>query len=472
MRRHAALGTIAALLVIPPAIGAQGCGSGSNGGSGDDGGPGSDGSNGGDGGSDGSSSDALDESAPPPCGSSPWTTYGHDSQRTGATDACIGGALSLAYKYVPVPDAMRKLNGVYTAIAQSDGVFVEWSGSRDPYLGTTEVDRVDGTGKRQWTWDSGTDSNLGNWLTLALGQVVVNEDGLTYLDPVKGTVAASNGVDNWGFTAYDATRIYAINSSHVDGPGIYVGAYDVKQKSLWQKNTYGKCRIDAADGAAGIAVDGDTLFYAPLYTAGTGVTLPFKSGVYAFAGADGTQKWFQPTSPASAISVGGGLIYLVEGDALMGTTKLVARKETDGSIAWSAPLMGAGSQAPVIAMGNIMVATQTDVECFDGPSGAPGWTHKIAGAGQPLTTLSFSGGCLGMSVAQSQHPLTFLAAALASQTLVVTAFDGIHVLRMTDGTEVWTGKVPMAPGAVHNPVLVGKRLIVEDGQALYALDAQ
>jgi len=251
-----------------------------------------------------------------------------------------------------------------------------------------------------------------------------------------------------------------------------VGAYDVKQKSLWQMNKYGMCRIDAADGAAGLAVDGDTLYYAPVYTAGTGVTLPFKSGVYAFAGADGTQKWFQATTPASAISVGGGLVYLVEGDGQMGTTKLVARKETDGSIAWSEALMGAGSQAPVIAMGNIMVATQTDVECFDGPSGAPGWTHKIAGAGQPLTTLSFSGGCLGMSVAQSQHPLTFLAAALASQTLVVTAFDGIHVLRMTDGTEVWTGKVPMAPGAVNNPVLVGKRLIVEDGQALYALDAQ
>ena len=400
---------------------------------------------------------------------SPWATYGHDAQRTGASDACIAGPLKLAYKYVPAAPAMRTLVGVYTAIAQTDAVFLEWSASRPPYLGTTAVDRVDTTGKRVWTWDSGTDSNLGNWLSLALGQVVVNDDGLTYLDPAKGTVTKSNGVDNWGFTAGDTTRLYANNTSHVDGPAIYIGAYDATQKSLWQKNTYGMCRIDAADGAGGFAVDGDTLYYAPLYTEGMGVTLPFKSGVYAFAAADGTQKWFQPTTPGSAVSVGGGLVYLVEG--AIGMTKLVARKETDGSVAWSVPVMNAGSQAPVLAMGGVMIATQSNVACYDAPTGTPGWTHPITGAGQPLDTLSFSGGCVGMSVAQSQHPTTFLAAALASQTLVVTASDGIHVLNMTDGTEVWTGKVPMAAGFVNNPVLVGKRVYVEDGQALYALDA-
>jgi len=425
----------------------------------------SDGSHGGDAGGDGAT-----ESGPPPCGTDPWLTYGHDPQRTSATDACIAGALTVAFKYVPAPPTGKNVNGVYTAIAQGDAAFVQWASQNDPYLGTTAVDRVDATGKRAWTWNSGTDSNLGNWPSVAFGQVLVNEDGLYFLDPMTGKQTHSNGVDNWGFTAFDAQRIYAVNSSHVDGPGLYVGAYDATEKQLWAKSTYGMCRIDAADSAAGMAVSGTTLFYAPLYTAGTGVTLPFASGVYAFDGATGTQTWFQATSPASTLSVGGGLVYLVETQS-GGMQKLVARKQSDGTVAWTADIMAASAQAPVLAMGLVVTATSTDVVAFDAATGKPAWSTMLQGASTTLGTIDFSGGCVTGTVAQSSHPMTAIAAALGSSTLVVTAYDGFHVLRLADGSSVWSGKPAGMTGAAFNPVLVGKRVFVEDGMALYALDA-
>ena len=416
-------------------------------------------------------SGAPAEAGPPPCGTDAWVTYGHDAKRTSATDACLAGPLTLAFRYVPVPPTGKTVVGVYSSIAGSDGALLAWASQNDPYLGTSAVDRVDVKGARVWTWNSGTDSNLGNWLTSALGAVVVNEDGLTFLDPATGASTHSNGVDNWGFTAFDAQRIYAINSSHVDGPGIYVGAYDPSEKQLWAKNTYGKCRIDSADSAGGIAVDGATLYYAPLYSAGTGVTIGFASGLYAFDGATGAQSWFQAATPASTISVGAGLVYLVEA-AAPGMEKLVARKETDGTVAWTVDLPGASAQAPVVAAGEVLTATSTSVVAYDAAKGGAAlWTAPVMGAATQLGVIDFSGGCAGAAVSQLSHPTTALAAALGSSTLVVTAFDGVYLLKLADGTSVWSGKVPQATGTVNNPVLVGKRLFVEDGQAMYALDA-
>ena len=406
----------------------------------------------------------------PTCTSDPWTTYGHDSQRTSASGGCLSGALTLGYRYVPAPPTGKNLNGVYSAIADKHGALVAWSSQNDPYLGTSAVDRVDGKGARVWTWNSGTDSNLGNWLSSALGSVVVNEDGLYFLDPATGAASHSNGVDNWGFTAFDSARIYAINSSHVDGPAIYVGAYDPTEKQLWTMNTYGTCRIDVADSAGGIAVDGKTLFYAPRYSPGTGVTLAFASGVYAFDGATGTQGWFQATTPASTISVGGGLVYLIEAPA-PGSETLVARKQSDGTVAWSQALPGASAQAPVLAGALVLTATPTSVVAFNAAKGgSPVWTVAISGAATQLGVIDFSGGCTSGAVSQASHPMTALVAAMGSATLVVTASDGVHVLELAHGKSVWTGKVPQAPGAVYDPVLVGKRLYVEDSQALYALD--
>src|SRR4051794_34182175 len=68
----------------------------------------------------------------PACGTDAWTTYGHDARRTSATDACIKGALTTAWRYVPEGPAGKKVKAVFNAIAQSDAAFLQWSAENDP----------------------------------------------------------------------------------------------------------------------------------------------------------------------------------------------------------------------------------------------------------------------------------------------------------------------------------------------------
>jgi outer membrane protein assembly factor BamB len=276
-------------------------------------------------------------------------------------------------------------------------------------------------------------------------------------------------VDNWGQSVTDGTHLYAVNDSHVDGPGIYVGAYDATAKQLWAVNKYGMCRIDAGDIAGGIAFDGGTLFYGPSYSPGMGVTLGFASGVYAFDPAMGTKKWFVAGTPQSGISAGGGLVYLIE------SGKLTALKQTDGSMVWSAAVMGAGTQAPVLGSGKVVVATTQAVSAFDAATGKPAWSTPIAGAAAQAFNLMFSGGCVPGSGQWSGNEFgtavatTTLAAALGSDTLVVTAADGVHVLSLSTGTSTWSGMPAQAMGTVKNPTIVGKTVYVTDSGALLSL---
>ena len=67
-----------------------------------------------------------------------------------------------------------------------------------------------------------------------------------------------------------------------------------------------------------------------------------------------------------------------------------------------------------------------------------------------------------------------MAAALSSKTLVVTASDGLHVLALATGTDLWHGKVAGVPDQVGNPVIVndpvkGATIYVNDYANLYAL---
>jgi hypothetical protein len=406
----------------------------------------------------------------PSCGTDGWTTYGHDARRTSASDGCVAGAVDTAWRYAPTAPAGKTVKAVFNAIARSDGVFLAWSASNDPYLGTTAADRLDATGKLVWSFDSGTDSNLGNWPSIAWTSLILNEDGIYYVDLATGMKTGGNGVDNWGQTLTDGASLYVVNDSHVDGPGIYVGAYDDKVTSLWQQNTYGMCRIDAGDIAGGIALDGGTLFYAPNYSLGAGVMLSFSSGVYAFAAKDGAPQWFQPASATSGISAGGGMVYLIEGN-----DQLVARKQTDGSVAWSAMATAAGTQAPALAGGRVIVATATGILAFDGKTGAPAWTAALPGATAQAFNLMFSGGCVAGSGQWSGNAFgtavatTTVAAALGSGTVVVTATDGVHVLSLADGSELGKVLPAQASGPVRNPVIVGGTVYVVDSGGVLAL---
>src|SRR5207249_4150098 len=108
---------------------------------------------------------------------------------------------------------------------------------------------------------------------------------------------------------------------------------------IWTRNDFGVTREDR-DKTAGFAVDGGGLFYAPRYEDKSGAALPYTSGVYAFDADAGTPRWTKASTPQSNVSAGDGLVYLLEG-ASPGTA-LVARRQSDGSVAWSTAISSPG----------------------------------------------------------------------------------------------------------------------------------
>ncbi len=405
---------------------------------------------------DANASDATDAAAPK-CGTSAWVTYGHDAARTFASDACITGPLAPSWTYTQTPITGHTVNAVHHALAASDAVYLQWAGSDGQYIGTTAADLLTTAGVRTWTYDSGSDANMGNWGSVSGNTLVIEDDGGYFIDLTTGKSTVGTGVDWWGQTIADgAGGVWFANTSKSDGPGLFVGELDVTAKLVWQQNKQGTACGDAlGDVMGGIALDGGVLFYAPSYTMGGTVKPTFASGLYAFDAKAGTPKWNVASSPTSTISVGNGLVYVIEANAV------VARSQKDGSVTWSKPLAGAGAQAPVLANGLAIAAGSSGVSAFDAVTGNPSWTTPLTGAAAQAYTMTITNGCsgsqnLGAAIATS------LVAAVPSGTLVVTASDGIHVLSLATGQDQWHGAVTGAKNAVHDPVIVGNVVYVVD----------
>ena len=400
------------------------------------------------------------------CGTSGWLTYGHDGARTFASDACIKGPLSVAWTYTPAPPTSRTTNGVQHALADSNGVYLHWSASDGQYTGTTAEDRVSPSGARVWTFDSGTDSNFDNWESVTkpvsvdgsvVQSVMIQEDGVSYLDLATGKKRAGTGVDWWGQTIPDLNGgVWFVDILKLDGPGLGVGELDLDAKVLWQENKQGAmCGQGLGDVMGGIAVDDGALFYAAVLTTGSATQPTFKTGLYAFDSATGTPKWNVASTPASVISAGNGLVYGIEADSV------VARSQQDGTVKWSSPLTGAGAQAPVLAAGLVVAAGSSAVSAFNATTGAPAWSTPMTGAATHAFQNAVTNGCAGTSTAGGAVA-TSLAAAVPSGTLVVTASDGVHILSLSTGADQWHGMIQGAKYAVHDPVLVGSVVYVVD----------
>jgi hypothetical protein len=390
------------------------------------------------------------------CGSNAWTTYGHDSARTFASDACIDGPLTVAWSYAPTPPAMKTIIGVDHAIADANGVYLQWAASDGMYLGDPSADRISLQGKAVWSFDSQTDFAIAGWATLNGNTLVINDDGVYEVDVTTGKMAATTGVDWWGQTiAAPNGGVWYSDTDKADGPGLSVGLLDATAKTVWKQNEQGTmCGQGLADQTGGLALDGSTLFYAPDYSTQSS-TMPLPSGVYAFDPTTGAKKWTVASTPKSAVSAANGLVYLMENGAL------VARKQSDGSVAWAQSVANAGVQAPVIVNGLAIVATQSNVRSFDALTGTTAWTTKMSGA----NAVSFFGDsqnmCAGPALIGTPAP-TKLAAAASNGTLVVTAADGIHLLDIATGRDKWSGTVAGATGPVHDPIIVGKTVYVID----------
>jgi hypothetical protein len=395
------------------------------------------------------------DDGPPACEEQMWASFGHDARRSFASSACVHGPFSYAWRYVPTPPAdQAPVGGIFSAVADAGQVYLRWKGKQGPYYGTPFVDAVTRAGATAWQWNSTVDSSFGQPLSLAFGnQVVTDDDGIWYLDMATGTQGFFSGVDVWGQTAPVDERIYVVNTAKVDGPGVYVGAYDAAGTQLWKQNEMsGAGQFSHQDGVGAIAADQGVLFYAASYQTNT-PPLQFQSGLYAFDGATGGLQWYQPTTPAGGISAGGDMVFAIEGTP--GAANLVARNQSDGEIAWQAtPEGGIGSQPPVLAGTLAIVGTSTQVVAYDAATGEMAWSAAVPGAA---------------SASYATPPVTTIAAALSSETIVVMAHS-TTVLNMADGQIQWSGTLAEAPGAAE-PVLVGSRLYVVDYGGLTAYDA-
>ncbi len=153
---------------------------------------------------------------------------------------------------------------------------------------------------------------------------------------------------------------------------------------------------------------------------------------------------------------------------------LVARKQQDGSVAWSKTLTGAPSiQAPVLAAGLVVVAEADGIDAYDPASGSLVWNAPGIDAVQTAFTETLNTYFDACGGADSVSTLadTSLAAATGSNTLVVAATDGVHILSLDDGSAVWAGKVAGTTGPLKNPVILGKTLYAIDAGAAGGLGA-
>lgn len=402
-----------------------------------------------------------------------WPMYGHDARRTSASLGSVTGPLSLAWSYVPQGTSGHALSSVESAIATTDGIFVRTS--LDAHYGyglSPAVDRVSPAGQHVWTYDMATDADFGDWGALMSEAYVMNSDGTRYVDIATGAAVQGGGVDSWGEILTDGSTLYLTNDAEIDGPGVFAGAYDSAYKPRWTANEFRSCRGSVAAMAGGLALNGGVLFYAPAYNVGKPSTqLPFASGVFALNASTGARLAYHPSTPYSRLSVDESRVYLVENQST-----LVALAQSDLHVAWSAPVTNPGEQAPVVANGLVIIGTASGVEAYDAATGTNRWSSTMSGVAAHWYSSSQSGACGSVLIPVASGPTTTIAAALASRTLVVTASDGIHILALGTGADLWHARPAGIPGSVGNPVIVndpatGAVVYVEDGARLYALTA-
>lgn len=400
-----------------------------------------------------------------------WTTYGHDAHRTSASWASLSGPLKLAWHYVPTGTASNAVAQVLYALGRTDLVVLRSELSINYGYGLTPgADRVSTSGQHVWTYAMGTDADFGDWSAILGNYLVFNDDGIRYVNLATGASSHGGGVDSWGEALADSSTLYLEQDAQIDGPGVYVGAYDTTAKSLWQANKFATCRGSSSAVAGGLALNNGVLFYAPNYQKGTDSTkLPYAPGVYAFNALTGAQLAFHAATPYSRLSADNANVYLVENQ-----NALVARAQSDLHTVWSVPVTNPGEQAPVLADGLVMIGTAAGVEAHSPTTGAVVWSTPIAGVDAHWSETYQGGGCGTIEIPAAGTSSATLAAALSSRTLIVTAPDGIHVLSLSTGSDLWHGTPAGTSSWIGNPIIVndpvkGATLYVTDYQGLYAL---
>jgi outer membrane protein assembly factor BamB len=255
-------------------------------------------------------------------------------------------------------------------------------------------------------------------------------------------------LDAWGESLTDGTRIFAENDWYLDGWGLYVSAFDQDLKLLWRRDYNALAKGVVVPDVGGLAFDGGVLVHSAQHGPLTG------SGLSAFDPASGLRRWRAPVSPMSSPSIAAGRVFAIERWTGERTDRLAARSLADGELLWARELGDARGPAPVLAAGVVVVHGKTGVSAFDAATGAPVWEAPIARTADPVQSA------------------TTVAAALGSGTLLVLSKATFHVLRLDDGSEIWSG-VPVAHARrVEAPVVVGEAVYVVADGAVVRLESE
>ena len=146
----------------------------------------------------------------------------------------------------------------------------------------------------------------------------------------------------------------------------------------------------------------------------------------AYTIADGTQLWLVSARPLKQPAVGDGLVYCAE------PGEIVARRITDGSVAWRQPLSDDASVAPLWAAGWLSVITaKGSATMFRATDGKVFWTREIGSAanGSP---------------------------AVAGDRLYIPTSDGrVVALSVETGESAWERRLG---GAAHDVLVIDDRL--------------
>ncbi|MBV8164239.1 MAG: PQQ-binding-like beta-propeller repeat protein [Candidatus Eremiobacteraeota bacterium] len=380
-----------------------------------------------------------------------WPMYAHDAHHTSASSASLSGPLQASWRYNPQAISGDTFSTVDNAIATVTGVYVHWEQyGATVFAGGPSFDGISPAGQGLWTYCEHRDYDEGHWSSVFSGAFVFEDDGQQFLNlntgvPMKTPAKKwSTGYDLWGESIADTSGLYSVNTFLADGADLFVYSLDASGGTRWTQNQQKSTKY-SQDQAGGLVLAGGVLFYAPNYSDPS----PFASGVYALSAATGTRLAYVSTLPTSELSADGQNIYLIEN-----SSKLTARAQSDLHVVWSTTVTSTSPSPPVLAAGLVIVATTNGIEAHAASSGKLVWTAAV-------------------TVASGSGYSTAMAAALGSNTLLVTAWDGLHLLRLSNGSPVWHGTVAGA-GTLVDPVIVndparGPTVYVTDGRGVIAL---
>ena len=377
----------------------------------------------------------------PACRDDAWTTYGHDAARTSASGGCVRGPLRVTWSLTPACASGCRAFAT-RAIADADSVYVAGGHGPQPALWRADARQ----GALTWRYDSGTEAVRGGWPTLAGGRVVLVDDGVNAADARTG-IGHRAELDAWGESLTDGERVFAENDWYLDGYGLYLSAFDRNLKLLWRRDYNALARGVIVPDVGGLAFDAGLLVHAAQHGPLTG------SGLSAFDPATGQRRWRVAVSPMSSPSIAAGRVYAIERWAGERVDRIAARSLADGELLWAREMTGARGPAPVLAAGLVVVHGKDGVSAFDATTGVPAWQAPVARTADPVQSA------------------TTVAAALGSGTLLVLSKATAHVLRLDDGSEVWSGAPVPRARKVEAPVVVGETVYVVADGAVVRLDA-